>query len=140
MKLKKIRYLINPPLAMVRQSRFPTNTKEQHFPPRTSLIDIKRVGINGPVSMTKKLAGNQMVPDQQKYRGSVVFRHKQKTLEQPLVNHGIGHLQETGNIGPLHIVHIAICIGSVLHAVSVNTGHDLMQTFIDLPAGPVYLH
>jgi hypothetical protein len=56
-------------------------------------------------------------------------------LHHTLIEHGIGHLYETGNVGALHIVDV-IAILSVLHTGLMNALHDVMQALVNLFSGP----
>ena len=47
-------------------------------------------------------------------------------LYESLIHHGVSNLQETGDVGALHVIHIPIFPGSVFHTIFVYTGHDFM--------------
>ena len=53
-------------------------------------------------------------------------------LNHSLIKHGIGHFQESGNIGSFHVIHVAVLIFSILYTRGVDVGHDLVQPFIHL--------
>ena len=58
-------------------------------------------------------------------------------LEYALCHHGLGHLQEAGYIGTLHIVDVAIGLRAIFHTLGVNLVHDAMQLGVDLLAAPL---
>ena len=58
-------------------------------------------------------------------------------LEYALCHHGLGHLQEAGYIGTLHIVDVAIGLRAIFHTFGVNLVHDAMQLGVDLLAAPL---
>ena len=57
-----------------------------------------------------------------------------------VIKHSIGHFEETGNICAFHIVDMAIRLGTMFYAGSMNTGHDMMQAVVHLCPAPVDLH
>ena len=58
-------------------------------------------------------------------------------LYKSLCHHGLGNLDEAGNIGTLNIVHIAIGLGSILNTYRVNLVHDVVQLCINLLGTPL---
>ena len=47
-------------------------------------------------------------------------------LNDALCHHGIGHLHESGNIGTLHVVNVAIGTSAILHTLFVDGVHDVV--------------
>ena len=56
-----------------------------------------------------------------------------------LLHHGVGHLHETGDIGALHVVEIAVGLHAILLALRVNLSHDLMEFGVDFCSGPLQM-
>ena len=53
-----------------------------------------------------------------------------------LRHHGFGHFHEAGHVGTAHVVHIAVGICAVFHALAMNAVHDLVQTLVDIFCRP----
>src|SRR5262245_18316963 len=50
--------------------------------------------------------------------------------------HGVGDLQEPGDVGALHVVHLLAARAAVLHAALVDAAHDVAQLLVELLLGP----
>gem|GEM_PF-6053006 len=50
--------------------------------------------------------------------------------DNALSHHGLGNLHEAGHVGTLHVVDIAVGLGTVLHTVIVDVLHDPVQLVV----------
>src|SRR5664279_4919287 len=57
--------------------------------------------------------------------------------DRALVEHGVGHLHETGDVGPRHVVTWPIVLLGRLADRVVDPPHDRLQTSVDLLFGPL---
>lgn len=46
------------------------------------------------------------------------------SLNDTLCHHGAGHFHESGNVGSLHVVDVAVGLGSVFYALGMDILHD----------------
>ena len=53
-------------------------------------------------------------------------------LNHALGHHGLGNLHEACHVGTLHVVHVAVGLSAVLHAVLVDVLHDPVQLVVHL--------
>ena len=53
-----------------------------------------------------------------------------------LSHHGVGNLQEAGDVGALHIVDVAVLLLAVLHALLVDRVHDVVELLINFCLAP----
>ena len=56
-------------------------------------------------------------------------------LHQPLIDHGIGDLDKSGDIGALDVINIAAFL-AVLDALLMYRDHDIVQPLIDFFSRP----
>ena len=59
--------------------------------------------------------------------------HRYDCLDNALVAHGVGNFEETGDVGSLHIVDVAIGLDAILTASLMDALHDAMQAGIHFP-------
>ena len=52
-------------------------------------------------------------------------------LNNTLVEHGVGHFQESGHVGTLNIVDISILVFAVFHTSAMDIFHDLVQALVN---------
>ena len=51
--------------------------------------------------------------------------------DEPLIEHGIGHLEEAGDVCAVHVVARRSVLLGLLEASLVNVDHDLVEALID---------
>ena len=61
-------------------------------------------------------------------------------LDNTLVAHGVGNFEETGDVGSLYIVDIAVGLGTIHAASLMDVLHDVMQAGIHFLAAPIEAH
>ncbi len=54
-----------------------------------------------------------------------------------LCHHGLGHFEESGDVGALDVIDVAICLGAIFHAVLMDVVHDTVEIVVNLLTGPV---
>ena len=61
-------------------------------------------------------------------------------LDYSLLKHCLCYLHEAGDVRTLHVVDVAVRLGSVLHASLMDVGHDSMELLINLGRAPADVH
>ena len=62
-----------------------------------------------------------------------------RALYDALREHGLCDLHEAGYVGTLHIVDVVAFL-TILHALLVDTMHNLVQTLVNLLGSPSHTH
>ena len=70
--------------------------------------------------------------------GSIDLGYR-RALHDALCEHSLGDLHESGYVGTLYIVNIVAFL-TVLHALLVDTTHNLVQALVNLLGGPAHAH
>ena len=58
-------------------------------------------------------------------------------LYKSLCHHGLGNLDEAGNVSALDVVHITVFLSTVFHASLVDVGHDSSEVGVNFLSGPL---
>ena len=65
------------------------------------------------------------------YLLSVLYYLYSVLLNHALCHHSLGYLHEASHVSALHIVYIAVGLGTILHAVLVDVLHDPVQLVVN---------
>ena len=58
-------------------------------------------------------------------------------LNDALSHHSLSYLQEAGYVCTLYVIYVTIWLCTILHAVSVNIVHDVVELSINLLTRPL---
>ena len=58
-------------------------------------------------------------------------------LYNALSHHSLSYLQEAGYVCTLYVIYVTIWLSTILHAVSVNIVHDVVELSINLLTRPL---